>query len=446
MSLARLLSLLFGFAGARVAGAIGALATQILLARTLSLPGMGGFYLAIAIASFFGMAMTGGYPASGVTWMARYRSLGANRSLDAFIAAARRDILVLAALVLAAGIIALLTGLVPATVQLALMCGLGAAPAIAMIRLQGAIANSKRRFAVSFVPDFFVRPVALLIVAAVLIWSARASLANVLIAYVALAWLVMALQALLLGRDGMWRKGPASARKNARRIWRTRAAYLVIVAMVTVSFSDIVVLAGGLFLDAENVAVIGVCIRLALLVGFFSQALQQFVIPDITDALAKHRNSRLTGIFRRANTLALAITASAFVLSLFAGKFALALFGSRYMAGQVALSIVLGAQVVRAAAGMNMHLLSLGGYQARLAALCAGAVAALGLVSWAAAMPLGAAGIALGVLASDMVWALGLCILARMLLARQADILAVSFRSPANRAGKECRSIVGMKS
>src|SRR5690606_10359596 len=93
-------------------------------------------------------------------------------------------------------------------------------------------------------------------------------------------------------------------------------------------------------------------------------------------------------------------------------------------AGYWPMVIFLLSQSVRVMGGMNAHLLALGGHQVRSAALCAVAVVVL-LTLAAILIPFwGLVGIALAMLAAELVWAIGLAMLTQRLEGRRGDLFA----------------------
>ena len=89
------------------------------------------------------------------------------------------------------------------------------------------------------------------------------------------------------------------------------------------------------------------------------------------------------------------------------------------------LVVLITGQLLRAAGGMNLHILSLKGKQRWMALF---AVLSLAVLAAAASLltPIwGAAGFVTAVVAADAFWIISLAILARRLLGYGADILAV---------------------
>jgi O-antigen/teichoic acid export membrane protein len=426
MSLRTLLSLITGVVGARLAGAVAALVTQVALARALEQSDMGIYFLAVSLSSIIGMLMTGGYSALGFTYLSRYRALGRRGLQHSYIRLARRDVALLCAVLVAAGCSGLAAVPMQEGARIALAIGLLSGPAVALIRLQGAIANSARRFSISFMPDFVLRPMThLVFVLAVIAVTGSIGLWQAVLAFLAISYLVAGLQAWILWPEGVFvPRGPATSGPRAA-ILRRRAASLVIVALVTVAFGDIVILAAGLALSAEEVAVLGVCVRLAGLIGFVTQACYQFIIPDLTQALVTRDEREVRPVLLRANLLAMAVTGTALAGAVLVGDIALGVFGSDYAVGQAALALLCVGQIVRAAGGMNVNLLSLGGQQGRLALACLGSVAVLVAVALALAPAYGVLGVAWAVVASETAWAFSTALIAACRLPRRGDIVAV---------------------
>ena len=95
MSFRRIITRLFGVVGARAAAAAFGLLSQLALARVFSPADVGIFLLTTSIMAFGSLLMTGGYPALGFTYLARYQSLARKTLVEAFHAAALRTTVVL---------------------------------------------------------------------------------------------------------------------------------------------------------------------------------------------------------------------------------------------------------------------------------------------------------------------------------------------------------------
>jgi O-antigen/teichoic acid export membrane protein len=424
MSVWRMASLISSLVGARMAGAVLGLAIQILLARTFMPADVGVALLAMSLTAFLSLVITGGYPALGLTYVARYHTLGRRGLVNAFFAAARRDMAVLSLLVFAM-IAAAETFLpLPESMREALFYGAMAALPLALMRLNNVAANSLRRFVLSYVPDFVVRPGLLLLFVGLLTFGwGGLSIGYVLWGFVAITLAVAAAQSWLLGGDGALAGLGTPARHWGARFYRRRAGALVLVAMVSVAYADIVTLVSGFYLSAGEVAVLGMAIKIAALGGFVSQSLQQFAIRDLTAALARGTSADVRALLARTNIAGAALMVVAVIAAIPLGGPVLSIFGPQYTAGKWALVMFLVSQLLRAASGMNAHLLSLEGHQARTASMCFVSMMVLISASALLAPRFGIEGVAAAVIAADLFWAVALGVMARRLAGISGDLL-----------------------
>ena len=426
MSVWRHITNLTVLVGARLGGAALGVAGQLVLTRLFAPDDVGLVFLAMSATAFVSLFMTAGYPTLSIAYLARYHSLGRKKLVEAFSAAARKEsmiasLAVLAALALGMAILPLAGGNIEALAY----GGLAAIP-YAVIRLNSSAANALKRFSLSYVPDFVFRPGLLLAaIGAFALWRLPFPIAWVLWAYVAITFVVAAWQAWAMGSESITSLKGRHAGDRLLKPYRKRAWALVIVALVTLTFADVVTLLAGLFLPRADVAVLGIAIRLAALVGFITQASQQFVMRDLTSAMAKGNDAETKILLLRTNLTSLGVMASALAGAAVLGEFALSVFGQQYRAGYWPLMLFLLSQTLRAAGGMNAHLLSLDGHQVRSAGMCIIAVSALVCASAILAPFLGILGIAIAAVLAELVWAVLLAMLTQKLTGRRGDVFAV---------------------
>ncbi|WP_169196560.1 hypothetical protein [Devosia sp. MC1541] len=418
----RILMAIAGVMGARLAGAGFGFLSQLMLARMFLPHDVGMAFLAMSVTAFVSLMATGGYHTIALTYLARFRAFGRLNLERAFLSAARRDIFVLIALFLVVTPFAFVLPLEDGFAKAALFGVLAAIP-LAVIRMNNSVANAHKRFSLSYVPDFVIRPgLLLLFLAALALLRLNAPIDYVLIAMVVIALTVAIGQALLLGKDHAFARVESAHLRDLRPYYRSRAAAMLMVTIVSGATADLVILIGGLFLPPSQVAVLGVAVRLAALVGFFSAASQQFVLRDLVATMSSANRSESDALLLRTNIISIGNMIAATVVAIIIGPFVLALFGPAYGAGYWPLVIFLISQSIRVMGGMNGHLLALGGHQIRSAALCALAVIVLLLLS-ALLTPLwGLTGIATALLVAELVWAVGLGWLTQKLQGRRGDI------------------------
>ena len=412
--------------GVRFGGAGIGLLSQILLARLLPQADVGVIFLGMSAAAVLSQVVTVGYPPLAMTCLPRYYALGRKNLVRAFHAAFWRDSLVIIAMVAAlAAIVVLATPLDPG-LKTAIVFGCLSAPASSLIRINSATANSLRRFSLSYVPDFIYRP-GLLLAYLLLAWwlGFGLSVASVLWAFVIANSAVALAQAWLMGKQGAIPPPFRTVRRNLAPLLRGRAGSLVIVAAVSTSFADLVNMIGGFFLAPDDVAVLGVCIRLAALVGFITQATQNFILPDLALALTRGTRGEIHSLLLRINVLALAAMGACIAGAIVAGPLVLRIFGPQYVVGHWPLVLFMVSQGFRAASGMNQHLLSIDGHQSKTAGSCLFAVSALALAASLLTPRYGVMGMAIAVIVADAIWAVMLALQARRYTGRRGDILAL---------------------
>jgi O-antigen/teichoic acid export membrane protein len=408
--------------GARLAGAGFGFLSQLMLARAFPPYEVGIAFLAISITTFVSLLITGGYHTIGLTYLARFQAFGRSSLITAFLSAARRDMMVLAIIAIVAASLFLFAPADKGVVAASFWGTLAAVP-LAAIRLNNSAANAQRRFALSYAPDFVFRPGLLLVwLGGLWLFGSTQSAMPVLWALPVIALVVAFGQAVLLGADNAWK--PAAPRVDMRKFYRSRAVAMLAVTIVSGATADVVVMIGGLFLVPEDVAVLGVAIRVAALVGFFALASQQFVLRDLVSALSGGQRDSVDRVLRRTNFSSIAIMAASLLVVLVIGPWILALFGPHYADAYWPLLVFLLAQSVRVLGGMNAQLLALGGHQLRSAMLCVMALLVLVLGAAALAPVWGIKGIALATLAAELFWAIGLGFLAHKLEGRRGDLFA----------------------
>ena len=413
---------MFGLMGARLAGAAFGFLSQIVLARAFAAHDVGVAFLAISVTSFASLVITGGYHTIALTYLARFQAFGRANLVWAFLVAARRDMAVLAVLLVALAAGAMLLPIDRDTAKAFLYGTLAAVP-LAAIRLNNSAANAQKRFTLSYAPDFVVRPALLLaFIGALVLIGVERNIDYVLAALVAIAMAVAIGQAVLLGQDNAFARGRAKPSRDLRPFYRRRAAAMLMFTIVAGATADLVVLIGGVFLVPSEVAVLGVAVRLAALVGFFSSASQQFVLRDLVSAMTRLGRAEVDALLWRTNMTGLGTMLAATVFVALFGHLVLGLFGPDYAAGYWPLLIFLLSQVVRVMGGMNGQLLALGGHQVRSAATCVVAVVILVVLSALLTPAWGLVGIALATLVAELFWAISLAVLTQRLEGRRGDI------------------------
>ncbi len=436
MGFIRIAGLLLSAVGVRLAGAVLGLVLQILLARWLTPDEMGGWFLIVSLASFAGLIIGAGYPTLGLTALARYHTRGQPGMADQFMHKAAYDIGKYALLMSLPATAFLLLAPVDSVTRLAVIAGLSVAPATAIIRLNGTSANALRRYMLTIVPDFMGKTLLMLIFVALWVFvTGGLSLDVVAGAFLVLSYLTAWVTGRVLGGHGITGVGRDTASVRLGKTWASRAAPLIIVAMALMAMADYLTLVATMLLPKADVALVGIAIRLSALVGFFTQASQQFVLRDLTGALHQRDAAQARSLLMRTNLACVGVIAGALAGFAVLGDWFLALFGPGYVAALPVLMLLLLAQGVRAMGGINVHLLSLGGGQAALGRTClASAVIILALASLLVPV-LGINGIGWAAIAGELVWIGAVAMQTRERIGWRGDFLALF--SNHNRIGQK---------
>ncbi len=406
---------------ARVAGALAGFITQIVLARTLHASALGVFYSVTSLAAVVGLIAAHGYPAIAPRFLSRYREQGKENLIAAFVARARKDATVYVTIATAAVLaFALLWPTLSFEARLATIAAALSIPANAALRLNGSLAAAIRRFALAYLPDTCIRPFVLLGGIVLLIGAGVTLTAANVTALLTVVFIGLALvQYVLLRKDIPHGVALAASAQDAPprlvKIWRREATPLILVALFTFFFADVDILLVTPLLSSADTAIVGLCLKLALLVGFAVQVAHQVVVPDLADAHARKEHGAIRGVILKALGFPLAVTIAALVIVALWGETILSLFGPEFTGAKIPLLILLGCQLARAVFGPNVPLLTVIGAQRQNAALAVAALAVLGLANVVLAPAYGVLGAALAVAIATLFW-LGACsiVLARL--------------------------------
>jgi O-antigen/teichoic acid export membrane protein len=432
----RFLSTSTSVVAARVLGACVGFGTQILLARLLSPDAVGRFFLVSGAAAVIGTAAASGYPTLANRFVARYRD-GAPELLLGLVRRMRRDT---ARLALAVAVPLALLGLAwpwaDRDMRLAVAAGTLSIPAIALLRIHGGLANAVREFELCFLPDLLYRPILLLVLiggawlAGIELSAATVvlllSVVTVTVAFVQYVWLRPHLP-----------PARAAIAPDPRLVarWRATARPLLLVALVTGLFADVDVVIAGTLMPAHQLAVFGVCLKIAFLVGFAVQVVHSIAGPDLADGWVRRDGRLLGSAVARANQLSVGVTLLATAATALGGVRLLAAFGPDYVAGQGALVVLVFAQLVRAAFGPNVAVLTLRGAQARMAAVFGASLLVLIAANVALTPAYGILGAALAVLVTVAFLNVALAVLLRRTTGVRSDVAASFLGRPAAGTG-----------
>jgi O-antigen/teichoic acid export membrane protein len=248
------------------------------------------------------------------------------------------------------------------------LIGLAVVPALALLQVLSSLLRALGRVVAALAPGQLVRQLTLLLVVVPMAFGITEIGAPLAMALT----LAGALIGLWLVRHSLRRATPAAMAAaplaEERAVWRSAAAFLLLMAGAQVLMRRTDVLMLGWFAGTTEAGIYAVASRLAELVSFALTAVNIIFAPTISALYARGDGSGLQSLV---TTTAWWVTICALVIAaplfVFAGTL-LWLFGEPFVAGAMALRILLLGQLVNAAAGSVSYLMTMTG-QERHAAL-----------------------------------------------------------------------------
>jgi O-antigen/teichoic acid export membrane protein len=212
--------------------------------------------------------------------------------------------------------------------------------------------------------------------------------------------------------------------KRAIRLWRKASAPFIIVALFTALFADLDVALLGTILRPSDLAVFAVCLKLAFLVGFVIQVVQQFAAPDIAASYLRNDTRHFHRAVANANYVCVGATIGILIGVAVVGDYVLAAFGPNFVPGHATLIILTLAQVIRALFGPNVQCLTVIGAGRRLAIVSACAVVVLVATNLLLVPRYGIFGAGIAVALTTLFWTATLAIALHRLSGLRTDIVA----------------------
>lgn len=408
---------------ARLAGSAVGLITQVLLARYLSSDGLGLFFSATSAAAVIGLIAARGYPQVVNRFVGRYRERGKPELVSMFVYQMRRDA-ALSTVVAVAVLIAfaLLWPTLTAESRYAALAATLGIPAIVALRIHGSIAAAIRRFGLAYLPDTCIRAFLFLLTIGIVLALDIPFTLGVALLLVTIDTMIIAFGQYLLLRGQIDLSAKPVKDARMRRLWRSQSMPLIIVALITNLFADLNILVATALMPSAQVAVFGVCIKIALLVGFAVQASHQIAVPDLSEAHARKDTASIHAAVLRASGFPLALTLTATVFTAFWGDHVLRLFGEEFAGAALPLTILIACQFLRAAFGPSILLISIVGAQKANSAQAVAAALILIAATAVLAPSFGVLGAAWAVVLATVYWLIASAVVLRHISGYRVDL------------------------
>jgi O-antigen/teichoic acid export membrane protein len=404
----------------RVFGAVAAFVTQILLARTMGASELGVYVLAFSWCILLSTLSTGGFRLAAIRFIGEGLARDGAGYIGGFIRRSRQ-LVVAASLVIGVGGALILMALPPGSgpeSRDVYVIGLLAVPLFALLNLYSGFANALSHFSLSFLPSNVFRPL-LFLALIVAIWLAEGALdARVSIAMHGLSLAIVAGITVLYSRTLFQKVTLDQAPEYETRLWVRTSLPLLVVALYTGYFPELMVIVVGAFVSTDDIAVFHVCFRIAMLISFGLYAVDAFSGPQISSLLTSGDNVQLQRVVDRITRLKFAGAVAALVVLTITGRWVLGIFGDEFVSGYTVLMILATAQLAQAAGGTVIRLITMSGHQDK--SLYVFGVATIVAICLVAVLvpPFGLIGAAVAVVLNTLLWV----VWARYLVVRYMNI------------------------
>jgi O-antigen/teichoic acid export membrane protein len=155
----------------------------------------------------------------------------------------------------------------------------------------------------------------------------------------------------------------AAADRRVISQWRVASAPLLILAAFSTLINDLNLALLGTIVSKSDLAVFGVCLKLALIVEYAVSLIHELAAPDISDALVRKQSATVDRAIARINFMAVAATFAAVIGTIVLGRFVLSVFGPDFVHAYPILLMLIVSQFIRAAFGPSMLTLISAGAQ-----------------------------------------------------------------------------------
>ena len=410
---------------ARVVGLLAGFGTQILLARLLEPEGLGIFYFATSIAYVVSMIAAFGYPVIAVRFISRYRTRGNDILKAAFVNRAQMDTAVVsfAGMVLVMILAVAIPGDGPT--RLAVAAAALAIPALALSKIYASVASAIREFALSYMLNLLWRPVLFIVViGTVAIATAHSSalMAALVFSFVSVVIVVLQFKGLMQHFPSLTGRLPADRRQILQ--WRIASAPLLILAAFSTFINDLNMALLGTIVSKPDLAVFGVCLKLALIVEYAVSLIHELAAPDISDALVRKQSSTVDMAVARVNVMAVIATSASVAGVVVLGHLVLSMFGPDFVRAFPILLMLVISQLIRAAFGPSMLTLISAGAQKSVVIVFSIAILGFAVGNLVLVPMFGLIGAGAAFILMTAYWTASLAIVAKHKVGLRLDIVA----------------------
>jgi O-antigen/teichoic acid export membrane protein len=398
-----------------VAGAGVTYSAQLAVARTAGAHGFGVYAYVFAWVTILAYASALGFDISLMRFVPAYLTTRAYAQLRGVIQYAWRRVAALGCGIAVTGVAVILarSGKLPPDLANTFVVGFAVVPVLALSWISGAVVRGFGGVVSALAPDRVVRDgvlLALISLAGVGAgWSIdapRAMAATLIGSAAALGLVSVAVHR--FSHNAVDTIAPAYDSQT----WRRTALPLVVIGTADIMMNRMGVVLLGWMVDPKEAGIYALAFNIAFAVLLPRTAVNALLAPAISDLFVRNERAALRAIVAKAALWTL-LGAACIALPLFVfAEPILSLFGRDFVAGTPALRILLTGQVIVAAAGSQLQLMTMTGHERSAAVLLVSSVVGNAAIGAALVSPLGPTGAALAATTALIGWnaAMGLSI------------------------------------
>ncbi len=349
----------------RITGAVAAFAMQILLARWLGGEALGIYVRAFSWCVILSILSTLGLGYAAIRFIGMNLATKDQDQIHGYVRRSWQLVFATSCLVccLVFAVVMLKGDSISAAERGALQVAFLCIPVFSLMHLSGSIAKALSWFPLAVVPSTVMRPTLLLLLFSIAwFYGVASSATDVMLINLGVMLILTVGQALLL-RQRLRKQLTGSMPEYDTPVWIRTGIPLLVSALFIGYFPELNVIFAGMFLPAEDLAVLSAGFRISMLITFVMSAVDSATTPSASRIYSGGDRTGMQRLVSSATQLRFwSALVAAGLLALFGKKF-LGLFGPDFIAGYGVLLALTLAQVFRAACGPVAELLNVTGHQ-----------------------------------------------------------------------------------
>jgi O-antigen/teichoic acid export membrane protein len=380
---------------------------QLSVAHAIGAEGYGIYAYVFAWVTVLAYVSTLGFDVSLMRFVPAYLAARAFELLRGVIQYARRRAAAVGCGIAFAGVVGVLSwpGELRPDLANTFLVGFAVVPILSLLWICAAVVRGFGGVIAALAPDRMVRDGVLLVL---VLLASRGAGWRIDAAFAMVATLLGSTAGLGLVGLAVRRLRPAAVSGVApiynAPTWRLTALPLVVISVAEALMNRTGVMLLGWIVDTRNAGIYALAFNIALMVVLPRIAVNALLAPAISDLFVRNDHGALRAIVTKAASWSLlAATCIALPLLVLAEPI-LSLFGQDFVAGVPALRILLIGQVIAAATGSQLHLMTMTGRERSAAMQLASSVAVNTALGAALVSPLGPAGAAVAATTALIGW------------------------------------------